>query len=83
MKFEDMISVDVPLFIRLLEFAREDAKGDLDLHVVAENIISLSIPGQILTMDNYNDIVKDAAKEDFSQEDDSLLERFQRLANII
>ena len=28
----DIISVDVPLFIRLLEYAREDAKTDMDLH---------------------------------------------------
>jgi hypothetical protein len=35
----DIIKVDVPLFIRLLEYAREDAQTDMDLHDVAENII--------------------------------------------
>jgi hypothetical protein len=29
---KDTITVDVPLFIRLLEYAREDAKTDMDLH---------------------------------------------------
>jgi len=34
---KDTIKLDVPLFIRLLEYAREDAKDDMDLHRVAEN----------------------------------------------
>lgn len=73
---EDKITVDVPLFIRLLEFAREDAKTDMDLHVVTENAIALSKDGQTLTMDNYNDIVKNNNKEDVVQE------RLQKLAGI-
>jgi hypothetical protein len=47
----------VPLFIRLLEYAREDAKTDMDLHKVTENIIMLSEMGEVLTMDQYNDII--------------------------
>jgi hypothetical protein len=54
---KDIISVDVPLFIRLLEYAREDAQTDMDLHDVAENIISLSAPGKTLTMDDYSSII--------------------------
>jgi len=42
----DKITVDVPLFIRLLEYAREDAKTDMDLHKVAENILSMSEGGK-------------------------------------
>ena len=76
---EDKITVDIPLFIRLLEFAREDAKTDLDLHVVTENAIALSKDGHILTMDNYNDIVKNNSKEDNIQE----AKRFQKLAGIL
>jgi hypothetical protein len=53
----DKITVDVPLFIRLLEYAREDAKTDMDLHSVTENAIKLSETGKILTMKNYNDLV--------------------------
>lgn len=54
---KDIISVDVPLFIRLLEYAREDAKTDMDLHDVAESIIMLSSTGKVLTMDDYSHIV--------------------------
>jgi hypothetical protein len=75
----DKITVDIPLFIRLLEFAREDAKADLDLHVVAENAIALGKGGTTLTMDNYNDIVKDANKEDQSMAE---VKRMIELANI-
>ena len=54
---QDKITVDVPLFIRLLEYAREDAKTDMDLHNVTENIIKLSEEGNTLTMEDYNKIV--------------------------
>jgi hypothetical protein len=60
---KDTITVDVPLFIRLLEYAREDAKTDMDLHNVADNIIDLSEEGEVLTMDNYNAIVGTTEEE--------------------
>jgi len=60
----DKIAVDVPLFIRLLEFAREDAKTDMDLHKVTENILAMSEGGKTLTMDDYEGIVKDSDSED-------------------
>jgi hypothetical protein len=52
----DTVTMDIPLMIRLFEYAREDAKTDMDLHDVAERLIKLSAGGQTLTMDNYNDI---------------------------
>ena len=71
----DKITVDVPLFIRLLEYAREDAKTDMDLHNVAENAIALSETGKTLTMAQYDEIVKNPQQE--------LQERLKKLANII
>lgn len=53
----DAITMDIPLFIRMLEFAREDASTDMDLHDVAEKATALSAEGEILSMDNYEDIV--------------------------
>lgn len=53
----DVISVDVPLFIRLLEFAREDSTDDMQLHDVAEKLIELCADGDIMTMDQYDEIV--------------------------
>jgi hypothetical protein len=57
MNQRDTITLDVPLFIRLLEYAREDAQTDMDLHNVAENAIGLALSGKVLTMNDYNMIV--------------------------
>jgi hypothetical protein len=71
----DKITLDVPLFIRLLEYARENAKTDMDLHNIAENAIALSETGKTLTMAQYDEIVKNPQQE--------LQERLKKLANII
>ena len=53
----DIIAVDVPLFIRLLEFAREDAGDDMDLHEVAERAIEAVKARGVLSMDDYDTLV--------------------------
>jgi hypothetical protein len=62
---KDTITVDVPLFIRLLEYAREDAQTDMDLHDVAENIISLAASGKTLSMEDYSTII--GSQEDINE----------------
>jgi hypothetical protein len=52
----DTITVDVPLFIRLLELARETLKGDVELHDVVEAVLKLSKEKDVLTMDDYSKI---------------------------
>jgi hypothetical protein len=52
----DIVKLDVPLFIRLLELAREDVKQDADLHDLAEAVIKLSQEG-VATMADYDSIV--------------------------
>ena len=52
----DIVQLDVPLFIRLLELAREDVKQDADLHDVAEAVIKMSQNGPV-TMADYDKIV--------------------------
>ena len=68
----DKLTIDVPLFIRLLEYAKEDAKTDVDLHTATENALALSETGKTLTMDDYDTIVKQ----------DELQERMQYIAGI-
>ena len=58
---QDRITCDVPTFIRLLEFAREDANNDVDLHDLAENAIALSKDTGVLTMDDYEALVPKVA----------------------
>ena len=60
---KDVVKLDVPLFIRLLEYAREDAKTDMDLHSVTEKIIAMSQSGETLTMDQYESIVAGGGQE--------------------
>ena len=55
----DTIVLDVPLFIRLLEFAKEDAPNDMALHFVAEKCTKAIASGtKILTMKDYNNLIK-------------------------
>ena len=53
----DTIRMDVPLLIRMMEFAREDAKTDMDLHDVAEQAIKLCANGDSLGMAQYNELI--------------------------
>lgn len=55
----DTVTVDVPLLIRIMEYAKEDAKTDLDLHNAAEKLIALSQEGRTLTMDDYATMIGD------------------------
>jgi len=75
----DKITLDVPLFIRLLEYAREDAKTDMDLHNVTEKAVSLSTEGKILTMSDYNNII-DISKENMNE---MLNPKLEKIANQI
>ena len=49
---EDVLSFDIPLFIRILELAREDVKEDMELHRITERLLSIRKKG-VLTMDDY------------------------------
>lgn len=53
----DAISVDIPLFIRLLEFAREDASNDLDLHFLAEKAVEMVKERGVLDMNSYDELI--------------------------
>jgi hypothetical protein len=53
----DTVTLDVHLFIRMLEYAKEDAQTDMDLHAVAENLIMLSQNDRVLGMTDYDSII--------------------------
>jgi hypothetical protein len=52
----DVIKLDIPLFLRLLELAREDVKDDADLHDIAQIVAELSQDG-VVDMSKYNEIL--------------------------
>ena len=53
----DIITMDVPLFIRALEYAKEDAEEDMDLHEFTEKAIAATKQQGILQMDDYDMLV--------------------------
>lgn len=53
----DLVTMDVPLLIRMLEFAKEDAKTDMDLHAAVENMLEISNNERALNMSDYNSII--------------------------
>lgn len=64
---KDVIKLDVPLFIRLLEYAREDAKTDMDLHELTDNIIEMSSEGRVLSMDDYEYVLPTNEEEELKE----------------
>jgi len=77
----DKITMDVPLFIRMLEYAREDAKTDMDLHKITENALALSETGKTLTMDQYDEIIGGSA--DGIEQSINEVRKMQQLAGLI
>ena len=81
----DIIQVDVPLFLRLLELAREDVKQDADLHDITEAVIELSKDGPA-TMADYDKIVsfmqRQGKQEPDAKEGIDELERIRQLGGM-
>jgi hypothetical protein len=57
-KYAPCIRTDIPLMIRLLEFAREDASSDMDLHALTAEMIAMSEEGRVLTMNDYGELIE-------------------------
>ena len=51
-----VVCMDVPLLIRLLEYARETAEDDVEIHFLAARMIRESEDGKILTMEDYRSL---------------------------
>ena len=81
----DIVQLDVPLFIRLLELSREDIKQDADIHDVAQAVIAMSANGPV-TMADYDKIVgfmnkqgDTASKEEYAPDD---IRRFKQIVDL-
>ena len=81
----DIVKLDVPLFIRLLELAREEIKGDADIHDLAQKVIELSKDGPI-DMSSYDELVsfmkqqgEPAAEEGYGNDD---IKRFRQIVDL-
>ena len=60
----DIIAMDVPLFLRILEWAKEEAAEDVDLHEVTERAIEAVKLRGLLSMDDYDSLVGGAQQVD-------------------
>lgn len=80
----DIVQLDVPLFIRLLELSREDIKQDADIHDLAQAVIDASKNGPV-TMADYDQLVSfmqkqgKPADEEFSPDD---IRRFRQIVDL-
>jgi len=63
---KDSVAFDIPLLIRVLEYAREDIKSDVELHKCVERLIQIRNKG-VLTMADYRFVTR--LKEEYIQED--------------
>ena len=52
---QPFVAFSIPLFVRIMELAREDIKSDLNLHKVIEQIIKMGV-NDYLCIDAYSDI---------------------------
>lgn len=79
----DIVKLDVPLFIRLLELSREEIKDDADIHDVAEIVIKMSKAGPV-TMANYDTIVDFMKKQgkDSTKDSEDELSRIKKLGGV-
>lgn len=76
----DIIKINVPTFVRILELAREEVKNDPDLHDIAEIAVRLSDEG-VITMDDYDAIVN-FMNDQGGDENDKELEAIMRLGGL-
>jgi hypothetical protein len=58
----DTVTLDIPLFLRTLEYAKEDAKTDMDLHDLVEKAVRMSKESKTLSMKDYNNLVEAITK---------------------
>lgn len=70
---KDIVSMDVPLMIRIFEYIREEVKTDKEIHIIASNLVDISSSEAELTMDDYDRIIP---------EKDKSLDRIQELSGI-
>jgi hypothetical protein len=75
----DTITLDVPLFIRMLEYAKEEAADDMDLHELATKTIALSKQRGILSMEDYDTLIPPADQIDENLDDKAKIYWMQQL----
>lgn len=53
----NVVAMDIPLLLRILEWAREDSTRDEDLHFLTENLIEAMNDTEFLSMSDYDSVI--------------------------
>jgi len=77
MNEDDIIKINVPAFLRVIELVREDIKDDVPLHYLTEILTRLS-QDSVVTMDDYENIKQYTFKDSNKDE----LDHIKRLGGI-
>lgn len=67
---EGSITLNVALLLRLLEYANEEVKDDVELHYIVQNLQNLAGTGKCLSMEDYETVIQSNASEDEVPEDE-------------
>jgi len=63
----DVLKINVPAFIRCMEYAMEDVKEDAELHEFVEHLLAMSKNQDVLDTDAYEKAVEACSKEEAAQ----------------
>ena len=57
---KDTVTMTIPLLIKLMEWAREEAKSDIDIHELVEQLVSQS---GVLDTDDFDQLMDDPQED--------------------
>ena len=83
MERDDIIKMNVPLFLRLLELVREEVKDDVPLHTLTEIAVRLS-NNHVMSMDDYENILAYMSRDgkNFGSDNDEADEELQTMKRL-
>ena len=83
MERDDIIKMNVPLFLRLLELVREEVKDDVPLHTLTEIAVRLS-NDHVMSMDDYENILAYMSRDgkNFGSDNDEADEELQTMKRL-
>jgi len=83
MQRDDIIKMNVPLFLRLLELVREEVKDDVPLHTLTEIAVRLS-NDHVMSMADYDNILAYMSRdgENFGSDDDEADEELETIKRL-
>lgn len=73
----DIIKINVPAFIRCMEYAMEDVKEDAELHEFVEHLLEISKTKDVITTDDYEKAVEACSTEEKAEMNESKTDSYK------